>query len=160
MIIKFNPYLSFQGECEKAFNFYKTIFGGDFTKLIRFNDSQNEPGASAPPAEFGDYIRHIELPLNNDTIMMGSDVPEISGRKVNIGNNVKINITTDNNEEGLRLFKALSNEGTVKVKYGDSYWGSVYGSLIDKFGVHWLIEVRDDKAVAQGFEDNANIHIP
>ena len=160
MITKFNPHVTYNGNCEKAFDFYKTIFGGNYSKVIRYNEMHQESGAPSVPAEVGNQIRHIELPLNNDTLLIGSDNAEHGSPELNVGNNLKISITTDERSEGERLFNALSQEGTVKVPFGDSFWGSFYGSLIDKFGIHWLIEVPINKDHGENFEDNANIHIP
>ena len=157
MITKFNPYLTFNGNCEYAFNFYKTVFGGEYSKVVRYNETQNEENMPSVPEEKGNQIRHIALPLNNDTILMGSDT--LDSGDLSTGNNLKISISTDKKEEAERIFNALAQEGTIKVPLSDSFWGLLYGSLIDKFGIHWLIEVPNDQHNQQ-FEDNANIHIP
>ena len=157
MATKFNPFISFNGTCEKAFNTYKTIFGGDYTKFVRYNDVSHHEGSPHSSEEFGNQIRHIELPLNNDVTLTGCDNAESSSGLV-VGNNLKICIVPENNEEANRLFEALSNEGTVKVPLSESSWGSYYGSLIDKFGIHWMIEVPCEASPSHA--DNANIHIP
>lgn len=157
MITKFNPYLTFNGNCEYAFNFYKTIFGGEYSSFVRYNETQSEEGAPSVSEERGNQIRHIALPLNNDTCLLGSDIADATN--LSTGNNVKISISTDSTEEAERMFNALLEGGTEKVPLTDSYWGLLYGSLIDQFGIHWLIEVPDDQH-SQQFEDNANIHIP
>lgn len=157
MITKFNPYLTFNGNCEYAFNFYQTVFGGEYSSLVRFNETQHEEGAVSVSEEKGNQIRHIALPLNNDTVLMGSDTFDTAS--LTEGNNLKISISTDSKEEAERIFNALAKDGTVKVPLSDSFWGLLYGSLIDKFGIHWLIEVPNDQHNQQ-FEDNANIHIP
>lgn len=159
MITKLNPYLSFNGNCEKAFNFYRTVFGGEYSKIVRYNEIPRQQGAPPVPEEIGDQIRHIELPLNNNIVLMGNDNTESVSRELNVGNNVKISIIADEHPEGKRLFEELSAGGTIKVPFSESFWGSCHGSLIDKFGIHWFIEVPK-KHVSQNFEDNANIHIP
>lgn len=157
MTTKFNPYITFNGNCEQAFNFYKSVFGGECSKLVRFNETQHIEGATRVPEEKGNWIRHAALPLNSDTTLYGSDsIHDISS---DTGCNVKISIITDVQQEAERLFEGLSADGTVKIPLSTSHWGVLYGSLIDKFGVHWLIEVPEEDC-QQGFEDNANIHIP
>lgn len=157
MITKFNPYLTFNGNCEYAFNFYKTVFGGEYSTLVRYNETQNEETSPPVPEEKGNHIRHIALPLNNNTVLMGSDV--FDSESLIQGNNLKISFSTDTKEEAKRIFTTLSQEGTVKVPLSGSFWGLLYGSLIDKFGIHWLIDVPNNQHKQQ-FEDNANIHIP
>ncbi|MDO5523474.1 MAG: VOC family protein [Bacteroidia bacterium] len=158
MATKFHPFISFNGTCEKAFNMYKTIFGSDYVKFIRYNDVMHQEGAPQSSAEFGNQIRHIELPLNHDVSLLGCDNAEDSAGLVE-GNNLKICIMPEDNEEANRLFEALSEEGEVKVEMQDSSWGSYYGSLIDKFGIHWMIEVPSNET-PPSHADNANIHIP
>lgn len=159
MITKFNPHITYNGNCEMAFDFYKSIFGGDYTKLIRYNEMQGEEGAPSLPEEVGNQIRHIELPLNAETILIGSDNAENNIQDLVQGTNIKISITTEEEPEGKRLFDELSVDGIVKVPFGKSFWGSDYGSLIDKFGIHWMIEVPKNTDHGQ-LEDNSNIHIP
>lgn len=157
MATKFNPFISFNGTCEQAFNTYKNIFGGDFTKFVRYNDISHQEGSPVFSEEFGNQIRHIELPLNNDITLIGCDNAENSSDLIE-GNNLKLCILPKNNEEADRLFQALSHDGVVKVPMSDSPWGSYYGSLIDKFGIHWMIEVPCEAPASHA--DNANIHIP
>lgn len=157
MATKFNPFISFNGTCEQAFNTYKTIFGGDYTKFVRYNDVSHQEGAPVHSEEFGNQIRHIELPLNNDVSLIGCDNAESSSDLVE-GNNLKICVLPENNEEADRLFQALSIDGTVKTPMSESSWGSYYGSLIDKFGIHWMIEVPCETPASHA--DNANIHVP
>ncbi|MDR1743020.1 MAG: VOC family protein [Dysgonamonadaceae bacterium] len=160
MSFYFNPYISFNGNCEQAFCFYKSVFGGDFTKLIRYSDMQNESGVPTPPEEFGYQIRHIELPVYDNLILMGSDNTDTSSiDNIKMGNNMRISILSDNEDELKRLFEALSSGGVVKAPLCESLWGTFYGSLIDKFGIHWAVELRKDKQPL-AFEDNSNIHIP
>lgn len=157
MITKFNPYLTFNGNCENAFNFYRTVFGGEYSKIVRYNEVQYDENTPPVPEEKGNLIRHISLPLNNDTTLMGSDT--LDAAEARACDNLKISVSTDKIEEAKRIFNALSQEGTVKVPLTDVFWGLLYGSLTDKFGIQWLIEVPKDKHVER-FEDNANIHIP
>lgn len=127
--------------------------------MERYGELQKESGAPASPEEFGYQIRHIELALGNNVTLMGSDNANISRNSLNMGDNVKICIILDDKEEAHRIFGALSAGGSVKKPLAKSFWGSLYGSLTDKFGVHWMVEVQLATNNA-AFEDNANIHIP
>ncbi len=160
MSTKFNPFIFFNGNCEQAFNSYKQIFGGDFTKFIRYNDTQHKEGVPAVPQEMGNQLRHISLPLNNDTVLMGCDNADEWNAEMIMGSNVRISITTDSRDEADRLYNALAEGGTEKALMSDTFWGSYYGSLIDKFGVHWMIEYPGNTDEKPTHEDNANIHIP
>jgi Uncharacterized protein conserved in bacteria len=131
-----NPYLNFNDNTEEVFNFYKSVFGGEFQMVMRFKD--------APPEYQGDKgeenkIMHIALPIGKNSILMGSDMPTAMG-KTNPGNNVSISITADSKEEADNLFKGLS-AGALKVimPMSQSFWGSYFGMLVDKYGISWMI---------------------
>ncbi len=132
-----NPYLNFNGNTEEAFNFYKSIFGGDFVMLQRFKDM---PGAEkmTPPNEMN-RIMHVSLPLGKVAVLMGSDAPESRGMKVTFGNSVNISIEAESEEEANRLFKALCDKGKVGMPIGKQFWGALYGMCTDKFGINWMI---------------------
>lgn len=128
-----NPYLNFNGNCEEAFNFYRSVFGGEFQMVMRFSDVP----ASEPNMGDGNKIMHISLPVGND-ILMGSDVPESFG-KVESASNFNISISADSKEEADRLYNGLSNGGNGYMPMADAFWGSYFGMLTDKFGVNWMI---------------------
>lgn len=134
-MLAINPYLNFNGKCEEAFNFYKSVFGGEFTDINRFKEMP--PGSGIPEAE-SDWILHIELPIGEGYALMGSDSPSSMGA-VTQGNNHHISIHTDNSEETDRLFNGLSAGGQVTMPLQDTYWGARFGMFVDQFGIHWMI---------------------
>jgi PhnB protein len=133
---KLNPYLNFAGNAEEAFNFYKSVFGGDFAGLVRFKDMPME-GVSLPK-EDEDKILHIALPIGGD-MLMASDAPQSMGFQVNPGNNAYILIQPDSKEEADRLFNVLSAGGAVEMPIADQPWGDYYGSFKDRFDVQWMV---------------------
>ncbi len=136
-MLKVNIYLNFQGNTEEAFNFYKSIFGVEFTSLVRFKDVPME-GINLPE-EDKNKIMHISLPLGNDLILMGTDALECMGQKLIFGNNFSISVHPDSKEEADRLFNALAEGGTIEMPIADQFWGDYFGCVIDKFGVQWMI---------------------
>lgn len=132
-----HPYLNFMGKTEEAFNFYKGVFGGDFTSLQRFRDM---PDGKNLPANEQDKIMHVSLPITKDTILMGSDGLESMGHSIRIGNNLYIMLSVDSKEEADRLFKQLSVGGKIEMELQDTFWGAYYGSFADKYGVQWMID--------------------
>ncbi|MDZ7332721.1 MAG: VOC family protein [candidate division KSB1 bacterium] len=137
---KLNPYLNFPGNTEEAFNFYKSVFGGEFASVVRFKDLPME-GVNIPE-EDANKIMHIALPIGKDQMLMATDALESLGYKLIQGNNVHISIHPDSKEEADRLFTALSDGGTIEMPISDQPWGDYYGSFKDKFGVHWMINYR------------------
>jgi PhnB protein len=130
-----NPYLNFNGNCEEAFNFYKSVFGGEFTSIQRFKDVPSEN--PLPEAE-GDWVMHVELPIGKSTVLMGSDSPSTMGKIVN-GNNYHISIQTNDTEETDRLFAGLSAGGQVSMPLQETFWGARFAMFVDKFGIQWMI---------------------
>lgn len=133
-----NPYLTFNGTCEEAFNFYRTVFGGEFTFSGRFKDMPENPDYPISEAE-KEKIMHISLPISNETILMGSDTSEDFGKSLIEGNNYSISINTDSMEEVTRIFNELSSEGKIKMPLDKTFWGSYFGMFTDKFGIHWMV---------------------
>ncbi|PJJ76026.1 PhnB protein [Thermoflavifilum aggregans] len=132
-----NPHINFNGNAEEAFNFYKSAFGGEFSKIIRFKDLS---GAGFPIAEHeANKIMHIALPIGK-TVLMGNDVPEILGRTNENENRSKIVISAESKEEADRLFHMLSVGGQIEMPLGDSPWGSYFGMFRDKYGIEWMID--------------------
>jgi PhnB protein len=134
---KLNPYLNFGGNTEEAFNFYKSVFGGDFTYLTRFKDMPME-GFQIPEAD-QDKIMHVGLPIGDDNVLMASDALESLGQTVEPGNNVYISVHPDSKEEADRIFNALAEAGEVEMAIADQVWGDYYGSLKDRFGTRWMV---------------------
>jgi PhnB protein len=136
---KVSTYLNFPNKTEEAFNFYKSVFGGEFVgEISRFGDIP--PSEGMPPIEEADknLVMHIVLPILGGHLLMGTDAPESMGFKVNFGNNVYLMLEPDTRADTQRLFKALSAGGKVEQELQDMFWGDYYGSCQDKFGVQWM----------------------
>lgn len=132
-----NPHINFNGNAEEAFNFYKSVFGGEFTKIIRFKDLAS---ADFPVAEHeANKIMHIALSIGKN-FLMANDVPEILGRTNENENRSKISISAESKEEADRLFKGLSVGGQVEMPISDSPWGSYFGMFRDKYGIEWMVD--------------------
>jgi len=126
-----NPHINFNGNAEEAFHFYRSIFGGEITQIIRF---KNVASAEFSPAENeADKIMHIALPIGKN-LLMGNDVPESMGRTNENENRSKISISTESKEEADKLFNGLSSDGQIEVPISDSPWGSYFGMFRDKYG--------------------------
>lgn len=133
-------YLNFSRNTEEAFNFYKSIFGGEFSRggMARFRDIPQEPGKPPIPEADTNLVMHIELPILGGHVLMGTDSPESMGFQLNKGNNVHINLEPDTKAETKKLFDVLSAGGKVTMQLQDMFWGAYFGSCIDKYGVHWM----------------------
>lgn len=132
-----NPYLTFNGTCEEAFNFYKSVFGGDFPYLGRFKDMPENPKYPVAEAD-KEKIMHVSLPISKETVLMGSDISEAYG-KVTKGDNFSISVNTDSIEETTRIFNELSAGGKVTMPLNKTFWGAYFGMFTDKFGIHWMV---------------------
>jgi PhnB protein len=132
-----NPHINFNGNAEEAFNFYKSVFGGEFAKIIRFKDISSP---EYPVAENeANKIMHIALPIGKN-MLMANDVPESMGRVNENENRSKISITAESREEADKLFSGLSAGGNVEVPIGDSPEDSCFGMFRDKFGIEWMVD--------------------
>jgi PhnB protein len=132
-----NPHINFNGNAEEAFNFYKSVFGGEFAKIMRFKDLAS---AGFPVADHeADKIMHIALPIGK-SILMANDVPEILGRTNENENRSKIVISAESKEEADKLFNGLSSGGQVEMPISDSPWGSYFGMFRDKYGIEWMVD--------------------
>ena len=133
-----NVYLNFAGNTEEAFNFYRSVFGGEFASLVRFKDMPMK-GVKIPK-ENEDKIMHIGLPIGKDNVLMATDTLEALGQKLVQGNNVHIMVQPESKAEADRIFSALSKGGTIEIPIEDQPWGDYYGSFKDKFGVQWMVD--------------------
>lgn len=133
-----NPHLHFNGNTEEAFLFYKTVFGGEIKKIIRFKELSTE-GFSFPEEELN-KIMHISLSIGNNSTISGSDVPSMLGTVNENENRSKITITANSKQEAEALFNGLSEGAAIECELGQSPWGSYFGSLRDKYGIEWMIE--------------------
>ncbi len=138
-----NPWINFNGNAQEALTFYKSVFGGEFTKVVRFKDLAT---AEFPiPEKEENKIMYIALPIGPSALLIANDVPEILGRVNERENRSKILVSTDSKEEAERLFSGLSAGGEVEGPMGDSPWGSYSGMFRDKYGIEWLIEFASSK---------------
>lgn len=129
-------YLNFQGNTEEAFNFYKSVFGTEFTGIYRFKDT---PAKDQMPADVHDKIMHISLPITKDVSLFGTDAIESMGQHLNMGNNVYVYLDVESEAEADDLFKKLSEGGKVEMAPAKQFWGAYYSSFADKFGLQWMI---------------------
>jgi PhnB protein len=131
-----NPYLNFPGNTEEAFNFYKSVFGGEFVMVQRFKDT---PEADKLPADLKNKIMHISLPIGKGNILMATDAIEAMGHKVTPGTNFHLSISADSEDETRKLFNALSAGGKVTQPLEKMFWGAYFGMCTDKFGIQWMV---------------------
>ena len=132
-----NPHINFNGNAEEAFNFYKSVFGGEFAKIMRFKDLSSP---EFPVAEKdANKIMHIELPIGKN-VLMANDVPEFMGRTNENENRSKISISAESREEADKLFNGLSAGGQIEMPIADSPWGSYFGMFRDKYGIEWMAD--------------------
>ena len=132
-----NPHINFNGNAEEAFNFYKSVFGGEFARIMRLKDL---PGLEHVSENDANKIMHIALPIGKSNVLMGNDVPESMGRVNENENRSKIAISAESKGEADRLFSGLSAGGTIEAPIGDSPWGSYFGMFRDKFGIEWMVD--------------------
>ena len=137
-MITVHPYLHFNGNCEEAFLFYKSVFGTDFTMIQRYEDV---PAEQPFPEHDFKKIMHISLPLGKETILMGSDVPGAFPQAL-IGSNFYISLHPDNEEETRTLYDKLSAGGLIAMPIGKTFWSELFGMFVDKFGVQWMISLQ------------------
>jgi len=133
-----NPHVNFNGNAEEAFTFYKSVFGGEFAKVIRFKDLANTEFPVAEKEE--NKIMHIALPIGKCSMLMANDVPEIMGRTNENENRSKIVISAESKEEASKLFDGLSEGGNIEMPIGDSPWGTYFGMFRDKYGIEWMVD--------------------
>lgn len=135
---RINPHINFNGNAEEAFTFYKSVFGGEFSRIVRFKD-MSSPGFPIPEKE-ENKIMHIALPIGTGNQLMGNDVPEILGKVSENENRSKIVISTESRDEADQLFNGLSAGGTIEMPIADSPWGSYFGMFRDKYGIEWMVD--------------------
>ena len=134
-----STYLNFSRNTEEAFNFYKSVFGGEFfgDGIMRMGDVPPMDGMPPLSEEDKNLVMHVELRILGSHTLMGTDAPESMDFKVNFGNNVYINLQPDTRAETKQLFDKLSSGGKVEMDLQDMFWGARYGQLRDPFGVMW-----------------------
>lgn len=133
-----NIYLHFNGNCREAFDFYKSIFGGDYPYVGTFGDMPSSAGFEIPE-EQKNHIMHISLPLSEHSTLLGSDVGGEWSDKFKQGNNYSVSLNVDSKEEADRIFNALSENGNVLMPIADTFWQSYFGTVVDQFGISWMV---------------------
>ena len=133
-----NPYITFNGTCEAAFNFYKSVFGGEFPYIGKFKDMPSAEGKTMPAVD-SEKIMHVSLPIGGGTILMGSDTDGEWANHFKEGNNISISINTDSEAEATKIFNGLSAGGMVTMPLNKTFWGAYFGMFTDKFGINWMV---------------------
>lgn len=137
-----NPYLCMNGNVEEAFNFYRSIFGGEFINVQRFKDV---PGGDKMSAADQQKLIHISLPINSHSVLMGSDAPESMNQKITFGDNFNISVGVDSKEEADKIYHGLLAGGKVLMPLDMAFWGDYFGMLKDKFGIQWMVSFTPAK---------------
>ena len=137
-----NTYLTFEGNCENAFNFYRSVFGGEFAHVGRFSDMPADPNYPVAD-EFKNQIMHISLPISKECVLMGSDTGG-HGDPITVGNNFSISISTDSKEKADTFFAKLSSDGKIIMEMASTFWGDYFGMCTDRFGINWMIGFAEE----------------
>lgn len=133
-----NPWINFNGNAEEAFTFYKSVFGGEFTKIFRFKDLASE---EFPVAENdANKLMHIALPIGKNNVLIANDVPDFMGPVNENENRSKIAVSAESREEADKVFNGLSLGGNIEGPIGDTPWGTYGGMFRDKYGIEWIVE--------------------
>lgn len=143
-----NVYLTFNGNCKEAFDFYKSVFGGDYPYVGTFGEMPSSEDYRVPEGD-KNKIMHISLPISQETILMGSDAGGDWAPKIIQGNNFSVSINANSKEEATKLFGGLSNGGTVTMPMEDTFWGAYFGMFTDKFGINWMVNYDDPEKMQQ-----------
>lgn len=140
-----STYLNFPGNTEAAFNYYKSVFGTEFSGdgIMRFSSVPPQEGQPPMPEEHLNLVMHVALPIIGGHMIMGTDAPDTMGFKIQFGNNSYICLSPDTKAETKRLFEALSAGGKVETELQEMFWGSLFGSCTDQFGVLWMFDCAE-----------------
>jgi PhnB protein len=133
-----NSYINFNGNCEEAFNYYKEVFGGEFSMLSRFSEMPPQEGMELSEGDMN-KIMHVSMPIGKEAVLMGSDVGGEWAPELRVGNNITLSITADSKEQADRFFYMLSEGGVVIMPMDKTFWGSYFGMCTDKFDINWMI---------------------
>ena len=134
-----NVYLTFNGNCKEAFDFYKSVFGGDFPYIGTFGEMPPQEGIPPLSEEDKNKVMHVTLPISKETCLMGSDTMGEWAPTFVQGNNFSVSINTESKEEADKLFNALSTDGKITMPMADTFWGAYFGMFTDKFGIGWMV---------------------
>lgn len=147
-----NAYLTFPGNCEEAFTFYKSVFGGEFSYVGRFSEMPPQEGMAVSDA-YKNKIMHMSLPLSKETMLMGSD--DFENNNTNFGNNISLSITTDSKEDADRIFAMLASGGNAFMPMNQTFWGDYFGMCTDKFNVNWMVSFNEEWMSKMNAEESA-----
>jgi PhnB protein len=136
---KINPYFNFKGNSEEAFNFYKSVFGGEFAMLQRFGEMPAQANGEELSESDKAKIMHIALPVGNGNVLMATDAIGEHANKFEQGNNISLSIAADSKAEADNIFNGLSAGGTISMPLTDTFWGAYFGICKDKFGITWMV---------------------
>ncbi len=138
-----NPYLVFNGNCEAAFDFYKSVFGGEFNFIGRFKDMAADENCPPPSPDFGEKIMHVSYTIGS-SVLMGSDANPMQG-DVTFGQNISLSINAESKEEADKVFNGLSADGQITMPLDNTFWGAYFGMFTDKFGMMWMVNYDEVK---------------
>jgi PhnB protein len=141
-MITINPYLNFAGDTEKAMNFYKSVFGGEFSIIQKFGDM---PGGEKIAKADQQKIMHMSLPMGNNNHLLSADTMASMGQSLNVGNNITLTVVTESEKEADKIFNELSKGGQITMAMNKAFWGAYVGMLTDKFGIQWMISFDPTK---------------
>lgn len=139
-------YLNYDGNCEEAFNFYKSVLGGEFPMIGRFGDIPAQEGMPPLKEEHKNRVMHVSLPVSKETVLMGSDIMPGVHQLIQ-GNNFSVSLNVESREEADHIFKGLSEGGKVIMPLQDTFWGAYFGMWTDKFGINWMVNYDDPAKV-------------
>lgn len=136
-----NTYLTFDGNCEEAFNFYKSVFGGDFGQVVRFSEMPKDQDYEVTETNMN-KIMHVSLPIGN-SLLMGCDAGQQWVTSLVQGNNFSVSVLADSRTEAEKLFNGFAEYGQVSLPLADTFWGALFGMIIDQFGINWMISFNE-----------------
>ena len=137
-----NIYLNFNGNTEEAFNYYKSVLGGEIVMIQRFKDT---PEAGPVPPADADKIMHMSMTVGKNMMFMATDALESKGQKLIMGNNFYVSVSTESEDETRKIFNGLSSGGKIEVPLDKMFWGAYFGMCTDKFGVHWMVSYDKER---------------
>lgn len=143
-----NIYLTFNGNCRQAFDFYKSVFGGEFPYIGTFGEMPPQEGKQLSEQD-KNRIMHVTLPISKETMLMGSDTAEEWSSGVTAGNNFSVSINADSKDEADTLFGGLSEGGIITMPLADTFWGAYFGMFTDRFGINWMVNYDDPEKMQQ-----------
>ena len=136
---KVNPYLHFLGNTEEVFNFYKSVFGGEFAGVMRYGDMSGQEGCENMSDEDKNKIMHIALPVSDGYVLMGTDAVGEHAEDAVFGNNISLSVGADSKEEAEKIFNGLADGAEITMPIADTFWNAYFGMLKDKFGINWMV---------------------